>query len=79
MRKAVVIHHTLNSPGGESTVAIETIECLYELGYEVELLTVQPPDLDSISKSYGKISASFQTELFWCLSKAVDYAFINGF
>ncbi len=54
MRKAVVIHHTLNSPGGESTVAIETIECLYELGYEVELLTVQPPDLDSIGKSYGK-------------------------
>jgi glycosyltransferase involved in cell wall biosynthesis len=54
MRKAVVIHHTLNSPGGESTVAIETIESLYELGYEVELVTVQPPDLDSIRKSYGK-------------------------
>jgi glycosyltransferase involved in cell wall biosynthesis len=53
-RKAVVIHHTLNSPGGESTVAIETIESLYELGYEVELVTVQPPDLDGISKSYGK-------------------------
>jgi glycosyltransferase involved in cell wall biosynthesis len=53
-RKAVVIHHTLNSPGGEATVAIETIESLYELGYEVELVTVQPPDLDSITKSYGK-------------------------
>lgn len=54
MRKAVVIHHTLNSPGGESTVAIETIESLYELGYDVELVTVQPPDLNSISRSYGK-------------------------
>jgi glycosyltransferase involved in cell wall biosynthesis len=53
-RKAVVIHHTLNSPGGETTVAIETIESLNELGYEVELVTVQPPDLDSITKSYGK-------------------------
>ena len=53
-RKAVVIHHTLNSLGGETTVAIETIESLYELGYEVELVTVQPPDLDSITKSYGK-------------------------
>jgi glycosyltransferase involved in cell wall biosynthesis len=53
-RKAVVVHHTLNSLGGETTVAIETIESLYELGYEVELVTVQPPDLDSISKSYGK-------------------------
>src|SRR5215203_2915529 len=54
MPKAAVIHHTLNSPGGESTVAIETIESLYELGYEVELVTVQPPDLDSISRAYGK-------------------------
>ena len=53
-RKAVVIHHTLNSLGGETTVAIETIESLYELGYEVELVTVQPPDLDKITKSYGK-------------------------
>ena len=54
MRRAVVIHHTLNTLGGETTVAIETIESLYELGYEVELVTVQPPDLDSITKSYGK-------------------------
>ncbi|MDQ3967589.1 MAG: glycosyltransferase family 4 protein [Thermoproteota archaeon] len=54
MRKAVVIHHTLNSLGGETTVAIETIESLYELGYAVELVTVQPPDLDRITKSYGK-------------------------
>ncbi len=54
MRKAVVIHHTLNSLGGETTVAIETIESLYELGYEVELVTVQPTDFDRIAKSYGK-------------------------
>ena len=54
MRKAVVIHHTLNSLGGETTVAIETIESLYELGYEVELVTVQPPDLETITRSYGK-------------------------
>jgi glycosyltransferase involved in cell wall biosynthesis len=53
-RKAVVIHHTLNSLGGETTVAIETIESLYELGYEVELVTVQPPDLDRLTESYGK-------------------------
>jgi glycosyltransferase involved in cell wall biosynthesis len=54
MTKAIVIHHTLNTLGGETTVAIETIESLYELGYEVELVTVQPPDLDSISRAYGK-------------------------
>jgi glycosyltransferase involved in cell wall biosynthesis len=52
--KAVVIHHTLNSPGGESTVAIETIESLYELGYDIELITVQKPNLEYLTKIYGK-------------------------
>jgi hypothetical protein len=52
--KAVVIHHTLNSPGGESTVAIETIESLYELGYDIELITVQKPNLEDLAKIYGK-------------------------
>ncbi len=54
MNKAVVIHHTLNTLGGETTVAIETIESLYELGYQVELVTVQPPDLNSIIRAYGR-------------------------
>jgi alpha-1,2-mannosyltransferase len=52
--KAVVIHHNLNIPGGEATVAIETIQSLYELGYDIELVTVQKPDLESIAKAYGK-------------------------
>ena len=52
--RAVVIHHTLNAPGGESTIAIETIESLYELGYEVELVTVQKPNLEDLAKIYGK-------------------------
>ena len=52
--KAVVIHHTLNAPGGESTVAIETIESLYELGYDIELITVQKPNLEYLAKIYGK-------------------------
>jgi glycosyltransferase involved in cell wall biosynthesis len=52
--KAVVIHHTLNSPGGESSFAIETIHSLSKLGYDIELLTVQKPDLEHISKTYGK-------------------------
>ncbi|HZT35853.1 MAG TPA: hypothetical protein VFA15_08030, partial [Nitrososphaera sp.] len=51
---AVVVHHTLNSVGGETTVAIETIEALNELGYEVDLVTAQKPDMERISKAYGK-------------------------
>lgn len=52
--KAVVLHHTLNSPGGESSFAIETIHSLSKLGYDVELVTVQKPNLERISKIYGK-------------------------
>jgi glycosyltransferase involved in cell wall biosynthesis len=52
--KAVVIHHTLNSPGGESSFAIETIHSLSKLGYDIELVTVQKPNLERISKTYGK-------------------------
>lgn len=52
--KAVVIHHTLNSPGGESSFAIETIYSLSKLGYDIELVTVQKPNLELISKTYGK-------------------------
>ena len=53
--KAVVLHHTLNSPGGESSFAIETINSLSRLGYDIELVTVQKPNLELISKKYGKI------------------------
>lgn len=53
--KAVVLHHTLNSPGGESSFAIETINSLSKLGYDIELITVQKPNLEIISKTYGKM------------------------
>ncbi len=49
--RAVVIHHDLNTPGGEATAAIETIQCLHELGFDVELLTVQKPDLFAVFTS----------------------------
>ena len=53
--KAVVLHHTLNSPGGESSFAIETMNSLSKLGYDIELVTVQKPNLELISKKYGNI------------------------
>lgn len=52
--KAAVIHHTLNTLGGETTVAIDTIESLHELGYDVDLISVQPTDLEGVAKAYGK-------------------------
>ncbi len=53
--KAVVIHHTLNAQGGEAAVAIETIQSLYELGYDVYLITIQKPNLRNIYTSYGRL------------------------
>jgi glycosyltransferase involved in cell wall biosynthesis len=52
--KAFVIHHILNSFGGESSFAIETISCLARLGYEIELITAQKPDLELLHARYGK-------------------------
>lgn len=52
--KAVVIHHNLNAIGGERAVAIETIESLYNLRYDIELVTIQKPNMEEISKTYGK-------------------------
>lgn len=52
--KAVVIHHSINTSGGETTLAIETIQALHELGYNIELVTIQKSNLENIAKVYGK-------------------------
>jgi alpha-1,2-mannosyltransferase len=54
MAIAVVVHHNLNSPGGEAAVAIETIQSLNDLGYDVHLVTIQKPNIEAISKISGK-------------------------
>ena len=54
MTIAVVVHHNLNSPGGEAAVAIETIQSLHDLGYDVHLVTIQKPNIEAISKTSGK-------------------------
>ena len=51
--KAVVLHHNLNNPGGEAALAINTIESLHKIGYDVDLVTVQKPNFDIIHKTYG--------------------------
>ena len=54
MAIAVVVHHNLNSLGGEAAVAIETIQSLNDLGYDVHLVTIQKPNIEAISKTSGK-------------------------
>ena len=52
--KALVLHHNLNSPGGEAAVALYTIESLHKIGYDVDLVTLQKPDLQTINMTYGR-------------------------
>lgn len=52
--KAVVLHHNLNKPGGEASLAIHTIESLHDIGYKIDLVTVQKPDFETIAKIYGR-------------------------
>jgi alpha-1,2-mannosyltransferase len=53
--KAVVLHHSLNKPGGEASLAIHTIESLHDIGYDVDLVTIQKPDFKMIARIYGRI------------------------
>jgi alpha-1,2-mannosyltransferase len=53
--KAVVLHHNLNKPGGEASLAIHTIESLHDIGYDVDLVTFQKPDFEMISRIYGRM------------------------
>jgi alpha-1,2-mannosyltransferase len=52
--KALVLHHNLNSAGGEASLAVHMIESLHNIGYEVDLMTVQKPDLEFIADINGK-------------------------
>lgn len=52
--KAAIIHHNINSRGGGERVAIHTIELLNDMGFDIELVTSQKPDLNAIYKAYGR-------------------------
>jgi glycosyltransferase involved in cell wall biosynthesis len=52
--KAAVLHHSLNRPGGETTVALQIIESLHDIGYDVELISVEKLIYDDVATAYGK-------------------------
>jgi glycosyltransferase involved in cell wall biosynthesis len=49
-----VVHHSINTSGGETTLALEMIRALDELGFSVKLVTAQKPNIDQINQLYGK-------------------------
>jgi hypothetical protein len=44
----------LSSSGGESSYARETINSLFKLGYDIEMITAQKPNFELISKHIEK-------------------------
>jgi glycosyltransferase involved in cell wall biosynthesis len=63
--KAAVIHPNLNSPGGERIVAIEVMQSLAELGYDVDLVTIQKPNLEELTLACGKKIAVTKIKSFF--------------
>jgi glycosyltransferase involved in cell wall biosynthesis len=52
--RAGLVHHSLNSRGGGERVAVNVIELLNEMGFEVELITSQPPDFKQLNSAYNR-------------------------
>lgn len=49
-----VLHHSLNRPGGETTVALQIIDSLYHIGYNIRLISVEKLDYEGVARAYGK-------------------------
>lgn len=52
--KANVIHTDLDPCGGAEQVAIATLQALVEMGMQVDLTVVRPPDLKRLENAFGR-------------------------
>jgi glycosyltransferase involved in cell wall biosynthesis len=53
MKRAKVIHDNLNAGGGSERLAFTTIELLNEMGFVIDLATLQKPNLKEVEKDFG--------------------------
>lgn len=53
MKRAKVIHDNLNAGGGSERLAFTTIELLNEMGFVVDLATLQKPNLKEVENDFG--------------------------
>lgn len=58
IKKAKIIHDNLNAGGGSERLAFATIELLNEIGFKVDLLTLQKPNLQEIKSDFGRGNAN---------------------
>ncbi len=52
--KVLLLHHSLNSPGGGEKVCLTTVEALKEAGHDVVLATADKIDWGKVEKYFGK-------------------------
>jgi len=52
--KVLLLHHSLNTPGGGEKVCLATIEALQEAGHEIVLATTDKVDWEKVEKYHGK-------------------------
>ena len=53
MKRAKIVHDNLNAGGGSERLAFATIELLNEMGFAVDLTTLQKPNLERAEKDFG--------------------------
>ena len=57
IKKARIIHDNLNAGGGSERLAFATIELLNEMGFKIDLLTLQKPNskviLEEVIQTHG--------------------------
>lgn len=68
MKRALLVHHTIQPPGGASCVAAWALQALAS-AYELTLLAWTPPDVDPVNRAFGtSLTASdfaFETGPAW--------------
>lgn len=50
--RAIVVHHSLSEFGGAELVAVAVIETLHEMGFEIELVTVEKPKNEMLRRIF---------------------------
>ncbi|HET7641970.1 MAG TPA: glycosyltransferase [Nitrososphaeraceae archaeon] len=53
MKRAKIVHDNLNAGGGSERLAFATLELLNEMGFAVDLTTLQNPNLEAAEKDFG--------------------------
>jgi len=61
--KANLIYSDLNPCGAGERLTLVTMQAILEMGIDIELTTLQKPDITMLENAYGKSIASFMQNI----------------